>query len=57
MSPGFLALGGRANWVDRVGAFDSFRGDTIVGAMDIFPTAGHLRGWRCEDCGLILLEY
>jgi DNA-directed RNA polymerase subunit RPC12/RpoP len=57
MAPGFLALGGRANWVDHVGAFDAFRGDTIVGAMDIFPATGHLRGWRCEDCGLILLEY
>ncbi|MGP8077694.1 MAG: PF20097 family protein [Thermoplasmata archaeon] len=59
MAPGFLALAGRANWVTKVGAFDAsiFKGETVVGNLDVFPTGGHLRGWRCEGCGLMLLEY
>ena len=59
MSPGFLALNGRANWVEREGAFDSraFKGDNIVGMADRLAGTAHLRGWRCEDCLLMLLEY
>jgi len=59
MSSGFLALGGRANWVDQVGAFDSraFKGDNIIGVADRIAGTAHLRGWRCEDCLLMLLEY
>lgn len=59
MSPGFLALGGRANWVEHEGAFDSraFKGDNIVGMAERLAGTAHLRGWRCEDCLLLLLEY
>ena len=59
MSPGFLALSGRANWVGRVGAFDSraFKGDNIVGMAERLAGTAHLRGWRCESCLLMLLEY
>jgi len=59
MSPGFLALSGRANWVEHEGAFDSraFKGDNIVGMAERFAGTAHLRGWRCEDCLLLLLEY
>jgi len=59
MTSGFLALGGRANWVEREGPFDSsaFKGDNIVGMEERLAGTAHLRGWRCEDCFLMLLEY
>jgi hypothetical protein len=59
MTPGFLALSGRANWVEHEGAFDAraFKGDNIVGMAERLAGTAHLRGWRCEDCLLILLEY
>jgi len=59
MSPGFLALAARANWVDHIGYFDAnpFRGDTIVGSLDVLPAGGHLKGWRCADCMILLLKY
>lgn len=59
MSKGYLALGGRANWVEKEGAFDAraFKGDNIVGMAERVAGTAHLRGWRCEDCLLMLLEY
>jgi len=59
MIPGFMALSGRANWVEREGAFDAraFKGDNIVGMADRVAGSAHPRGWRCEDCLPILLEY
>lgn len=56
MAAGYLAVSGRASWVEEVGAFDAraFKGDNIVGMMD---GVAHLRGWRCEECLLMLLEY
>lgn len=59
MARGFLALSGRANWVAQEGAFDSakFKGDNIVGMAERVAGTAHLRGWRCEDCLLMLLEY
>jgi hypothetical protein len=59
MTAGFLALGGRANWVSHEGMFDAsvFTGDTIVGNVDLLAGTPHLSGWRCENCSLLLLQY
>jgi Domain of unknown function (DUF6487) len=60
MTAGYLAVANRANWVDRVGSFDAafWKGDTVVGNFDMLArTAGHLRGWRCTRCQLMLLDY
>ncbi len=57
MASGYLAFGGRANWVDDLGSIDTAvgTGDTIVGMPLVrFP---HLPGWRCTKCRLALLDY
>jgi hypothetical protein len=59
MSPGYLAMIGRANWVDSIGYFDAsvFKGETVIGNLDVILSTAHLRGWRCTGCGLMTIDY
>jgi hypothetical protein len=62
MDAGFMAVqgGARMNWVKKIGFFDAawwFRGEKIIGITDGMVTSPHLRGWRCTDCRLMLLDY
>jgi len=59
MSAGYMAFGGRANWVGDLGTLDATpgQGDTIIGNFDRLVRIPHLRGWRCTKCGLALLDY
>jgi hypothetical protein len=59
MVAGYIAFGGRANWVGTLGMLDAAPGvgDTIVGNLDHLVRIPHIRAWRCTKCGLALLDY
>ena len=58
MSPGFVAFGGRTNWVDEIGINDAawYKGEALVAFLDMTSTV-HLQAWRCQKCALIVMDY
>ena len=59
MEPGYLAVGGRANWMENASWLGTlpFRGDNVVSMTELMGGAVNLSGWRCQGCQLMLLEY
>ena len=59
MTPGFLAFGGRVNWVDEIGFADAspLKGETVVAGMEIgFGFSAHREAHRCFACDLVLFK-
>ncbi len=59
MATGFVAIGGRMNWVDKMGVWDArvFKGESLITLMDTSSKVPHFRSWRCKQCGWVLMDY
>lgn len=55
---GFLASQGRLNWVDHLGSLDvsPFKGTALIPMMS-GVRAPHFRGWMCDPCGLLIVDF